>query len=175
MTMTTRSTLSLALLSTLLALGSARAAPAPARASKHGAAGASPAGAVTRLSVWFKLDPRLTRGLYMGDRWVSPPRFKTPPQGKPAVVAALSEGMDAAGKRFDVAADWVPDDPGMVEIARGAAGEVSIRVKRAGRSTVRISFRDVARELVVEATEKDGTLSVQVAQERDAPGGEGAT
>jgi hypothetical protein len=36
----------------------------------------SPAsGSLTAVNIVFKLDPRLSRGLYMGDRWVSPPTF----------------------------------------------------------------------------------------------------
>jgi hypothetical protein len=149
----------------LTGLGSARAT-SPASPAPGAAAGVqAPApGAVTALEVAFRLDPRLTRSLYMGDRWVSPATFQTPRQGKPAVVQASARGVVAYGRRVEVPARWVADDPGMVEISPQDGGVVSLRITRAGTSTVRVEFREVKRTLTVEASEKDGALSVRVAQ-----------
>ena len=36
-----------------------------------------------RIEVSSKLDSRLTRSLYMGDRWVSPATFSVRPRGRP--------------------------------------------------------------------------------------------
>ena len=47
------------------------------------------------VKVYFKLDSRITRGMFMGDRWVSPPTYAPGPQsGKEYVLDARAEGVD---------------------------------------------------------------------------------
>jgi len=38
-----------------------------------GSAPSAPSPALGGIEVTFKVDPRIARGLYMGDRWISPP------------------------------------------------------------------------------------------------------
>jgi len=130
-----------------------------------GAAGPSPAdGAVARIEVSFKLDPRLTRGLYMGDRWVAPGTFTPPPQAKNVTVEASARRVDAKGRRVQIQPVWRPGDPGMVEITRGRGDEVRITVKRAGESKVEVAHRGVTKQLSIKAAERGETLAVVISQ-----------
>jgi hypothetical protein len=53
-------------------------------------------GALTGIAISFKMDPRITRGMYMGDRWISPPTFtSTFQEGKETIVEARVHGVDA--------------------------------------------------------------------------------
>jgi FKBP-type peptidyl-prolyl cis-trans isomerase len=126
------------------------------------AAAASPD--VKALEVSFKLDPRLTRSLYLGDRWVSPPTFSAPAQGKSATVMASVRGVDASGKRVGIDARWKAADPGMVQVSRLSAGDVNITVTRPGASTVAVAFGGITKELGVKASRQGDALAVVITQ-----------
>ena len=125
----------------------------------------SPApGAGSRIEVSFKLDPRLTRGLYMGDRWVSPGTFTPAPQAKNVTVEASARRVDASGRRVQIEPEWRPGDPGMVEITRGRGDQVRITVKRAGESKVVVAHLGVTKELSIKAAERGEALAVEISQ-----------
>jgi hypothetical protein len=69
----------------MLALGGACVVPDAFAQTTSAKAGGTTI-AVTDIAVVFKLDPRLTAGLYMGDRWVSPPTYSTVHPGKQATL-----------------------------------------------------------------------------------------
>jgi FKBP-type peptidyl-prolyl cis-trans isomerase len=129
-----------------------------------GGVNAKPAAAVRTLEVSFKLDPRLTRSLYLGDRWISPRTFTAPAQGKTTSVLASVRGVDASGKRVGVAAQWKPADPGMVEVTKARGGDVNITVKRAGSSTLAIGYAGLTKVLGVEASKQGDALAVVITQ-----------
>lgn len=124
---------------------------------------APPAAPLARIEVSFKLDARLTRSLYLGDRWVSPATFRAPPQARPAVVRASARGVDTRGRPLAIAPRWIAADPEMVEVTEGAEG-VSITVKRAGESKLRVAFRGITRELTVRAASRGESLAVEIAR-----------
>jgi FKBP-type peptidyl-prolyl cis-trans isomerase FklB len=79
---------------------------------------AVPASDLRDIKMSFKLDPRLTRGRYMGDRWVSPPTYTGVRQeGKEYAVEARAEGLDAKGRPMRISPEWIPSDPGMVTVS----------------------------------------------------------
>jgi FKBP-type peptidyl-prolyl cis-trans isomerase FklB len=117
---------------------------------------------VTDIKVSFQLDPRLTRGLYMGERWVSPPTYVGGAGQDTVMVRA--EGLDAKGKTVGIRPEWMPADPDMVEVSPRQGEEVKITVRRVGQSTVRVASPGFSRELIIKAAEKGNVLQVEISQ-----------
>ena len=133
---------------------------APA-ADKAGTAAA----ALTGIQVYFKLDPRFTRGLYMGDRWVSPPTYHSVLQaGKELTIEASAQGLDAGGRPVAIAPEWIPADPGMVAVSPSQGHAVMITVRASGQSSLKVATRGVTKELIIKATQRDNTIQVEISQ-----------
>ena len=64
-------------------------------------------GPVVDLAVSFKVDPRMTRSLYMGDRWFSAPTFTTVQDTNRVNVEVRAVGRDASGRKAQIAPEWV--------------------------------------------------------------------
>lgn len=117
------------------------------------------------IRISFKLDPRLTQSLYMGERWVSPPIYRTTVQvGNEVAVEARAKVLDAAGKSMDISPEWIPENPGMVAVSPGQGKQVKITVQGAGESKLKVSAPGFSRELSIKATDKDNTLQVEISQ-----------
>lgn len=114
--------------------------------------------------VSFKVDPRLTRSLYMGDRWVSPSTFTPARQGKTAIVDAAADGVNDAGKRVKIRPEWIPSDPDMVEVTRGTGDEVQITVKRPGESKVKVMAQGLTKELAIKAVDQGDAIAIEIVQ-----------
>jgi FKBP-type peptidyl-prolyl cis-trans isomerase len=126
---------------------------------------AVPAGdGLKEIRISFKVDTRLTRGLYLGDRWVSPSTFVPARQGKTATVEAAADGVDATGKRARIKPEWIAADPGMVEVTRGQGGDVQITVKRAGESKLKVVAQGITKELAIKAVDQGDAIAVEIAQ-----------
>jgi len=122
-------------------------------------------GALAGIAVSFKQDPRLTKGLYMGERWVSPPVYQPAVQeGKTLTVEARVHGVDAKRNKMKINPKWTPSDPGMVAVTPGEGSDVKIAVKRAGKSTLNVAAPGVSKELSIKATEEGDVLRVEIAQ-----------
>jgi hypothetical protein len=114
------------------------------------------------LQVAFKLDPRLTRSLYMGERWVSPPTYATAQRGAVFVVEARARRAD--GRRSTAPPTWTASDPTMVAIATGARGEARLAVLRPGTSSVVVRDGDASRTLRVAANRQADDWRVDISQ-----------
>jgi hypothetical protein len=90
------------------------------------------------INVSFKLDPRITSGLYMGERWVSPPKYSGVQEGTFS-VDARAQVLDAKGQSVDVNPEWMVADTMMVTVSPGRGKQVTITVHRAGESIVRVT------------------------------------
>jgi len=122
-------------------------------------------GAPTGIAVSFKMDPRITKGLYMGDRWISPPTYtSTLQEGKEITVEARVHGVDAKGNKMKIKPEWTPSDPGMVAVTPGEGSDVKIAVKRAGKSTLKVAAPGVSKELTIKATEEGNAIRVEITQ-----------
>ena len=130
----------------------AREAPTPVAAS------------LPAIKVSFKLDPRITRGMYMGDRWVSPPTFTGVQAGKETTVDARVEGIDTGGKLAAASPVWTPEDPDMMRVLPSQGRQVRITVRRAGESALTVTWGKVTRKLTVKATTRDDTIQVEITQ-----------
>ncbi len=134
---------------------------------------AEPAPAVKDIRLSFKLDPRLTRSLHMGDRWVSPSVYIRVGEGKEVTVEARVQAVDAKGKAVDVGAEWTPADPEMVTVTaaqgpKGRGRQFNITVRRAGETILKVASQDVTKELIVKATPKGSTIQVEISPKRNA-------
>ncbi len=122
-------------------------------------------GAPTGIAVSFKMDPRITKGLYMGDRWISPPTYtSTLQEGKEITVEARAEGRDAKGRTMKIKPEWKPSDPGMVAVTPGHGDEVKITVKRDGQSKMKVASSGYSKELSIKATYQDNAIRVEITQ-----------
>ena len=134
--------------------------PPLAFAQAEAAARAAP----QRVKVAFQLDPSLTQGLYLGQRWVSPPVFDFAQPGAQFVVRAKAQRMDASGERQDVSGDWAAGNPEMVAITRGA-GEVTLAIREAGESDLVLLAAGERRVLHVHAEQRPDAMRVRITQQ----------
>lgn len=122
---------------------------------------------LTGIEVSFKLDPRLTKSLYMGDRWVSPPIYTRIQEGKSITVEIRAVGLDARGKPHNIKPEWIASDPEMLSITPREGNEVNILVQRDGESTLRVTSDRVSKTLGIKAVYKDNTIYVEIAPQQD--------
>ena len=111
------------------------------------------------IKVSFKLDPSLTRGMYMGDRWVSPPTYTTSQPGKTSTIEAKVESLD---KR--ISPSWTPSDPKMVKVAPQQGQTVTITVLRAGQSSLKVTSQGVSKTLSIKAAYEGDEIEVEISQ-----------
>lgn len=116
-----------------------------------------------RLKVSFKLDPRLTQGLHMGERWVSPATHVATGRGSLVTVAARASGVDAQGRPFK-SPTWSPAQPDMVAVSPEQGAQVEITVLRPGESTLTVSGGGATKTLKVKAVEQAGVWQVDISQ-----------
>lgn len=126
--------------------------------------GGAPAPSEPVLRVAFKLDRRLTDGLYMGDRWVSPPTYQALPQTTPTFTAEAR--IEPAPSGTSAAVAWTPSDPEGVAVAPATADghEVVITVTRPGASTLTVSSGEDETVVEIEAQLDSGTWHVTFRQ-----------
>jgi FKBP-type peptidyl-prolyl cis-trans isomerase len=114
---------------------------------------------ITGIQVSFKLDPRLTGGLYIGERWVVPPYTTTLD-----TVEARVAGTDSKGGLRKINPQWTPSDPEMVTVSPSEGSDVKISVKRAGETTLNVTSGGVTKQLTVKAAARNEGMLVEIAQ-----------
>ncbi len=140
-----------ALLSVLLA-GIVQAAPE-----------ATPAGAFTGIKVAFQLDPRITRGMYMGERWVSPPTY-TMVQEQKVTIGAKATGLYGKGSEMGISADWNPGNAAMVQVSPSKGEKVELTVLQEGQTDLTVTYAGASKKLSVKAVRQNGNLRVDISQ-----------
>jgi hypothetical protein len=119
--------------------------------------------AIADIRVSFKLDPRLTRGIYMGDRWVSPPTYMSVHQeGHEHTVEARAAALNADGRTVAASPEWISADAGMVTVTPGQDNEVRIVVKHSGQTTLKVVSQRISKELIIKATETQEGNAMQI-------------
>jgi hypothetical protein len=124
------------------------------------AASVAPAG----IKVSFRLDTRLTQGLYMGERWVSPPTYTMVQEGKTCTIDAQVPGAAPKGKSKKISPRWIPSDPGMVTVSPSTGNRVKITVKRDGESTLKVALPTASKDLSIKAAYQDNAIRVDITQ-----------
>jgi hypothetical protein len=122
------------------------------------------AAAPTDIKVSFRLDPRLTQGLYMGERWVSPPTYTMVQEGKTCTIDAQVPGAAPKGKSKKISPRWIPSDPGMVTVSPSTGNRVKITVKRDGESTLKVALPTASKDLSIKAAYQDNAIRVDITQ-----------
>jgi type IV pilus biogenesis protein CpaD/CtpE len=116
------------------------------------------------IKIEFRLDPRITGGMYMGDRWVSPPTYTTVRSGKELTVQARAWGVDARGATVGISPKWTPANPDMVTVSPDESAQVTITVKSEGESRLKVALAGVSRELSVKATYLENGIRADITQ-----------
>jgi FKBP-type peptidyl-prolyl cis-trans isomerase len=115
------------------------------------------------LRIGFKLDPRTTQGLYMGERWVSPPKYNSALAGKSVNVEARAAALDAKGRPRQVIATWAAADPKYVTVtAKGRTATFTVNGE--GESTVNVGAEGLSMVLTVKSAYVGKTLQVEITQ-----------
>lgn len=148
------------------------AASATSSAVQPSASAAKPARTLSterpeRLTVALRLDPSLTQGMFMGDRWVSPPEFYFAQPGSVFVVQAKAQHRDGRGERHDFTGNWNATNPRMVEIQRNAqpdARTVTLAIRQPGDSDVTVSAGGETVVLHVHAVQLADSIQVHIRQ-----------
>jgi hypothetical protein len=131
-------------------------------------AGPGAATAAGAIQVSFKLDPRVLKGLYMGDRWAPQVTYSSnaAPDVEAVTVAARARAAAAAGK---ASPSWIASDPEMVTISPAQGGEVKLTVRRAGESTVTVSVGELSSTLAVKAVRQADRWRVDLSGVQQPP------
>lgn len=116
------------------------------------------------ITVSFKLDPRITQGMYMGDRWVSPPTYTSVHEGTELTVEAKAHGLDARKRPRNIRPEWIPEDSGMVTVTPSQGHEVKITVHRAGQSKLKVVSSGVHLELLIKAKYEGNVIQVEISK-----------
>jgi hypothetical protein len=119
---------------------------------------------VADIRVSFKLDPRITQGLHMGARWVSPPTYTRVDRAGGLVIEAKAAGLDLRRKQVFIDPTWSVADPEFVTITPAAGAAVTINVNKVGQSELVISADGVSKTMVVTCVQQDGSWRVDISQ-----------
>ena len=115
------------------------------------------------MTISFKLDPRLTKGMHLGTRWVSPESYVGTHDGSLFTVQARARGADASGRAIREPT-WLPAEPDMVAVTPDRGAQVEIAVLREGRSSLTVAEGGVSRTLTVNAVQQAGVWRVDITQ-----------
>jgi hypothetical protein len=92
--------------------------------------------------VSFRLDPRITKAAYVGDRWVSPPTYARTGVGDELTVEARVECRDAHGRPSPATPTWSSSNPEMVTVAQPLdSRHYEITLRGTGMTTPRARLR----------------------------------
>lgn len=116
-----------------------------------------------RLAVALRLDPSLTQGIFLGDRWVSPPDFFFAQPGTVFVVQAKAQHLDGSGEPHDVAGNWDATDAGMVNVVRNARA-ATLEIRRPGDSDVTVAAAGQTVVLHIHAVQLADSIEVHIRQ-----------
>jgi hypothetical protein len=123
------------------------------------------AAALKDIKVIFKLDPRVTQGMYMGERWISPPKYTRVQEGKkPLMIEAKAMGLDAQGKEAPINPVWTSAEPETVKVAPGQGHQVELTVLRAGETKLKIEFQGISKTLSVKGKPLGNFLIAEITQ-----------
>jgi hypothetical protein len=126
---------------------------------------------IAAIKVYLQLDPHLTRGVSMGDRWVSPASFTTARQpGKQGTVEARAVALDDTGRLLNrrLEPDWLAVNSALVSVSPTRGNSVTITVQSPGESTLRVTDGDVVEILTIRADYDEQHDATQLVISRSA-------
>jgi hypothetical protein len=117
---------------------------------------------ISDIRISFKLDPRLSGATYGGEHWVSPPKYVgANAQDK---VEAQAQGVNAKGAPAKINPEWISSDPEMVTVSPIQGDRVTITVKHAGESKVKVAVPGFSKEFVIKAKYQGQFIQIEIAQ-----------
>jgi hypothetical protein len=127
---------------------------------------ASPeAAALKGIKVSFQVDPRVTRGMYMGEQWVSPPNYIRVQEGEnKLIVPAQAMGLDAKGGQVKINPTWKPGNADIVQVSPAQGPKVELTVLKEGQTDLTVTLGGVSKKLTVKAVRQHGSLRVDISQ-----------
>jgi hypothetical protein len=122
------------------------------------------AAAAGGLQVSFKLDPRVTKGLYMGERWVSGPSFSSAsvPEGQVVTIEARARGAGTGAAA--TSPTWSASHPEVVTITPSSAGAVTLTIRDGGESTFTVTSGQRSSVFAVRAVRQGGHWRVALSK-----------
>jgi len=117
------------------------------------------------IKLTFKLDPRLTGSLYMGDRWVCPPIYYRTGDGPECSFEATIQGINGRGRATKITPTITPADPSMVTVSPGPGKAVKVTVHRPGKTTLEVAALGLSKKLPLNALAHGNTIVVEVYQQ----------
>lgn len=115
----------------------------------------------TVIEVSFLLDPRITRGVYLGERWVSPSTYGFRDSRS---VSVKTNGLDARGKQVNIDPLW-RGDPEMLAVTPSRGAKVTITVLKEGQSDLLVTAAGASKRLRVKAAREAGTWHVLISDQ----------
>jgi hypothetical protein len=146
------------------ASGGSIAAEASAKVEKASTENVVPAAGFADLKVSYKVDPRITQSLYMGERWASPRTFTCVNTGTTCTVEARVHVVDAKGAPMKVAPEWIPADPKIVTVSPNPGTEVKITVLQAGETSLTVTAGDFSKELFITAKYEGSKIKARISR-----------
>lgn len=123
------------------------------------------AAALKGIQVSFQLDPRITRGQYLGERWISPPTYVRVQEGqKPLTVPAKAMGLDAKGAQVKINPTWKPGNTQLVKVSPPQGNSVELTILKEGQSDLTVTAGGVSKKLSIKAVRLQGSLQVDISQ-----------
>jgi FKBP-type peptidyl-prolyl cis-trans isomerase len=126
---------------------------------------AEPSASLTAITVFFKLDPRVSDPTHGGTQWISPPTYAG--ANAQNTVEARAQGVEANGRLSPIRAKWIASDPNMVKVSPSQGNEVRIVVKRAGQSSVKVVSGRVSQLLTVQSRYEGKFIQIAITQVRE--------
>jgi hypothetical protein len=127
------------------------------------------------IQVSFKLDPRLTKSLYMGERWVAAATYSSVTASDPRAITLQARARGAGAARAESKPTWTASDPEMVTISPPQGDEVTLTVRRTGESTVTVRHGDASSTFAVKTLGQGTSWRVDVSAAIAQPSPAGAT
>lgn len=110
-------------------------------------------------TVQFRLDPRLTRSLYMGDRWVSPKVFtQVAEPGGAVIIQAKVVDADSMGRVSTLIPECSVSNTAMATVSSAPGNIAVITVTTKGKSTLTVGGKTFR----MKARVKNGALRVDI-------------
>jgi FKBP-type peptidyl-prolyl cis-trans isomerase len=120
------------------------------------------AASIERITISYRLDPRVADPTHGGNRWISPPVYIG--ANAQDTVEAAAEGVDAKGRPTRINPRWNASDAGMVTVSPNIGSRVKIVVSGAGESKLKVVAGSVSTDLVVRAKTVGKFIQVTITQ-----------
>jgi hypothetical protein len=127
------------------------------------------------IQVSFKLDPRLTKSLYMGERWAPAATYTSASTSDPRAITLHARARSTVAPASKFSPTWSPSNPAMVAISPVQGAEVTLSVRSAGESTVTVKHGGASSTFAVKTVGEGDSWRVDVSAVQPKPLPDAAT